>query len=278
MLRLAILGDVHYANVPPRDSSILLHHSPVLLERALDQIVRHPARPDLVIQIGDLIDGQGQSREQTRADLEAAVALFDATRLRWTWILGNHDVTYAGGRQVVMPHLRRPRAYGEIILGHDVLLLLDSTCPAVYGRVAPGQQAWLEEAIARHGNRRVFVFIHHVFDWSLEDDMYIEGGDALRALLIGAPAVKAVFMGHAHTHRIDTTDGLHEIVTSALCGWPLSFRWVEIDGGRLRTSTEQIAGGREIEEEARIAFEMHPHIWRPTPRNTDVEADLPLRP
>jgi len=277
VLRLAVIGDVHFSTAGPRDSSILLHHSRAILETALEQIARRSPPPDLLIQIGDMVDGSGQTPEETRADLERAVAAFDQTGLRWTWILGNHDVGPCGGRKRVLPHLKRPLSYGELVFGGDVLLLLDSAIEEVFGRVDVGQQAWLEQALAHHSKRRIFVFLHHVFDLSFEDDMYIESGGAIRALLRGSPAVKALFMGHAHVNRIDTVGGLHEIMTCALSVWPLMFRWVEIEPDRLRIQTERVAVTPDVEAEALAAYKANPHSWRTEPRDTDLAADLPLR-
>lgn len=249
----------------------------MILEAALEQIARQPQPPDLVIQIGDLIDGSGQTPEEARADLGRAVALFDESGLNWTWILGNHDVASCGGQERVLSHLRRPRSYGELVHGDDVLLLLDSAIEEVFGRVDADQQAWLERALDRHRNRRIFVFIHHVFDLSFEDDMYIEGGGAIRALLGGSPAVKAVFMGHAHMNRIETVEGLHEIATGALSAWPLMFRYVEIAPDRLHIRSEKVNVAPGVEAEALAADNAHPHPWRREPRNADLTADLVLR-
>jgi 3',5'-cyclic AMP phosphodiesterase CpdA len=274
MLRLAIIGDVHYSTAGPRDSSLLFHHSQTLLKTALEQIARNPKPPDLVVQIGDLIDGADQTPEQARADLDRAVALFDQSGLRWTWILGNHDVAFCRNRRWLLRRLRRTPSYGELVFGDKVLLLLDSACEEIYGRVDAEQQAWLDQALDLHRRRRIFVFIHHVFDWSFDDDMYIEEGDSVRTLLLESPAVKAVFMGHAHTFRIETTEGLHEITTGALTTWPTMFRWIEIAPDRLSIQSEKVAVSREIEAEALAAFKAHPKPWYGTIGKADLSANL----
>jgi 3',5'-cyclic AMP phosphodiesterase CpdA len=274
MLRLAIIGDVHYSTAGPRDSGLLFHHSPTILKTALEQIARHPQPPDLIVQIGDLVDGGEQTPEQARADLDAAVALFDQTGLRWTWIPGNHDLAACRNRRWVLRRLRRTPSYGEIVAGDKVLLLLDSACEEIYGRVDAEQQAWVEQALALHRRRRIFVFIHHVFDWSFDDDMYIEEGDAVHTLLLESPAVKAVCMGHTHTFRVETTEGLHEITTGALTAWPLMFRWVEIAPDRLTVRSETVAVSPEIEAEAKAAFQAHPKPWYDTIRQSDLDAVL----
>lgn len=277
MLRIALIGDVHFSTAGPREGSLLLHRSETILERALDQIASSHVQPDLLIQIGDLIDGQGQTFEQARADLDRAVEMFDRSELRWTWVPGNHDYVGCGGRKWLLPRLRRSQTWDEIVVGDDVLLLMDSSCSQVFGRIGTDQQEWLEEALARHADRHVFVFVHHVFDWSVEDDMYIEDGETIRSLLIGSRAVKAVFMGHAHTDRIDAVEGLHEIVTNALTRWPLSYRWVEIERDRLRIRTEKVEVRSDILSEAKEACDLHRKSWRPEVRDCDLAADLPLR-
>jgi len=274
MLRLAIIGDIHYSTAGPRSSSMLFHHSAMILKTALEQIVRHPMRSDLVVQIGDLIDGANQTREQAKADLDSAVGLLNQSGLRWTWILGNHDVAYCRDYRWLVRRLKRPLPYGELVFGDKVLLLLNSACEEIYGRVDAEQQAWLEQVLDLHRHRRIFVFIHHVFDWSFDDDMYIEEGDTVRSLLLESPAVKAVFMGHAHTFRIETTEGLHEIVTGAVTAWPTMFRWIEIRPDRLCIQSEKIALPPEVEAEALAAFKANPKPWYGTISNADLNADL----
>lgn len=277
MLRLTVLGDVHYSSGGAFDSSIIRHHSALILRTALDQIVRRPQPPDLVVQIGDLIDGTGQTPDRARADLEEAVALFCDSGLRWTWIPGNHDVAYCGGKKWLMPYLGRSRAYGEMLFGDNVVLLLDSAIEEVYGRVDSEQLVWLEERLDAHRRRRIFVFIHHVFDWSVQHEMHIENADTVRALLLGAPAVKAVFLGHVHAHHIETNDGLHEIATAALSSWPLLFRDVEIESDCLRVKSQRVAVPDNVNAEAVAAHRNHPKPWRSEPYDSDLEAVLPFR-
>jgi len=277
VLRLAVVGDVHLTSAGPRESSMLLDRSADLLERALEAIARRTPRPDLVIQMGDIIDGEGLRASEALADVERAVSLFDGTALRWTWILGNHDVAACRGRKKLLPYLRRGRTYGELVFRDNVLLFLDSAIEKIYGRIGAEQQAWLEQALASYRRRRIFVFLHHVFDWSFEDDMYVEDGETIHALLQETPAVKAVFMAHAHTNRIETIEGMHEITTGALCAWPLTFRYVEIERDRIRITSEKPAIPEEIESRALDAYRAHPKPWRPDPTEADLEADLPLR-
>lgn len=277
MLRLAIIGDVHYSTSARDDSSLLLHRSPRILDIALSQVAANRRPPDLVVQIGDMVGGVPQPAETVRRDLEEAVECFDRSGLRWTWIVGNHDVVDCGGMKWVLPYLRRDRSYGEMVFGDDVLILLDSSCDAIHGRIDADQQAWLESKLDEHRDRRLFVFVHHVFDWSEMDGMYIENADAIRPMLLESRAVKAIFMGHAHTNRITPFGGLYEIATSALSSWPLTFRWVDIEPARLRVRTEKLDVPDDLEAEALAAWERHPRPYRGETTETDLNADLPLR-
>jgi 3',5'-cyclic AMP phosphodiesterase CpdA len=263
MLRLAILGDAHYSTAGARRANLVIQHSPTLLEAAVRQIARRPDRPDFLFQIGDLIDGMGLSTAQRRRDLEGAVGLIDEAGVPWTWVPGNHDVeSFEGDRRALLPYLRRDRTYGEMERGGCVFLLLDTALPEIHGHVDEEQQAWLEEALVRHRDRRVFVVQHHVFNWSVADDMYIDNGERIEARLVEARCVKAVFFGHSHTNRVDTIEDLHEIATGALCSWPLLFRRVEINGDHMTTWTERIEVSEEIYQEACEAIEEKPRPWR----------------
>jgi len=277
VLRLTVLGDIHYSTAGAMDSSIVRQHAPLILSRTLDQLVRRQSPPDLVIQIGDIVDGTGQTPEEARADLAKAVSLFDAGGLRWTWIPGNHDVLACGGKTHLMPYLRRPRPYGELVFGDDVVLLLDSALRQAYGRIDAEQQAWLEERLEAHRDRRVFVFLHHVFDFSVEYEMYLENAEVIRPILCGSPAVKAIFMGHAHAHQIVSNNGVHEIVTGALTSWPLLFRDVEIDADSMRVRSVRVEAPAAVEAAAVAAHRNHPKPWRSEPYDQDFGGEFPLR-
>jgi 3',5'-cyclic AMP phosphodiesterase CpdA len=278
MVRLVVLGDVHYRTAGPLDSSILVDHSSLILETALRQVAAEPNPPDLLIQIGDMIDGTRQTREEARRDLDRAIALFDQSGLRWTWILGNHDLETLRDRNGFLPYLRRPRSYGEVELENNVILLLDSALAECFGSIDAEQQAWLEAALERHRDRRIFVFLHHTFDMSIEHDMYLDNADVIRPLLSNSPAVKAIFMGHAHTNRIDVrNDALPEITTSALTSWPLMFRRIEIDTDWIRIRSEKVQVEPSLVAEALAAHRLYPKPWRDYPRDVDLNADLAIR-
>ncbi len=278
MLRLAILGDVHYSTAGPIDCDMVIERAPAILDAALNQIASLPQSPDLVIQMGDLVDGTGQTMEQAQADFDAAVAAFERTGLPWVWIPGNHDVAACGGKRWLLQRMKRSHLYEETSLGGQVFLLLDSTRLDVAGRVDADQQVWLAQALDRHRRERVFVFIHHVFDWSFEYGICIEEGGRLRAQLCNTPAVKAVFLGHGHLARITTTEGLHEIATGALTAWPLMFRTVEITDDRLCVASHKVRVPPEVEAAALAAWRAHPKPWDRGMRESDLQGELILRP
>ena len=95
--------------------------------------------------------------------------------------------------------------------------------------------------------------------------------------LAGARAVKAVFLGHGHTNRIVSLDGMYEITTSALASWPLTFRWVDLGADCLEVRTESLGVSADIESEAIAAWEANPRAYRGEMTEADLNADLPLR-
>ncbi|MCX8038890.1 MAG: metallophosphoesterase, partial [Candidatus Sumerlaeia bacterium] len=61
MLRLVILGDVHYSTGGPVNCDMAIEHAPAIFHAALAQVAGLAQPPDLVIQMGDLVDGTGQT-------------------------------------------------------------------------------------------------------------------------------------------------------------------------------------------------------------------------
>lgn len=175
------------------------------------------SRPDLVVNTGDVsLDGAG-----AESDLAEARRLHGALALPTRFIPGNHDV----GESQDLPQspelrlsgetrARYVRHFGDDFWLTDVpgwrLIALDTQLLGSSLDAAGTQMAFLAEAVAGTGGRRIALFVHKpLFDASPEEE--VVGGrfvnpQARRELLaaFGARLPALVASGHVHQYRTTT--------------------------------------------------------------------------
>lgn len=192
--------------------------------------------PDLVMTVGDLVQGYNAADEwqQQAAEYKAAM---QALRMPWFPVAGNHDIYWRGAGRPPGEHERDFEAtFGPLWYAFEhkrcwfVVLHSDEGDPATgkrdfndpaTQRVSPQQFAWLEQTLHKaNGARHVFVFLHHP-RWITAK--YGDDWDRVHTLLAKAGNVRAVFAGHIHRMRYDgRRDGI-EYYTVASVGAHLEF-------------------------------------------------------
>ncbi|MGE3172800.1 MAG: LamG-like jellyroll fold domain-containing protein [Planctomycetota bacterium] len=173
--------------------------------------------PDLVLTVGDLINGYNQP-EQWRAQADEYKTAMQALRMPWFPVAGNHDIYWRGeGRPPGEHEGAYETTFGPLwyAVQHKqcwfVVLYSDEGDPATgkkdfndpaCQRFSDAQFEWLRGTLQQaRAARHVFVFLHHP-RW-ISDRYPGADWDRVHRLLAANGNVTAVFAGHIHRMRFD---------------------------------------------------------------------------
>jgi len=187
--------------------------------------------PDLVMTVGDLVQGYNRT-DEWMPEMREFRGIMDRLRCRWFPVAGNHDVYWRGDDRPAAEHEGNyEEHFGPLwyAFRHKtawfIVLYTDEPNPetgernfnkADCQRMSPEQFTWLAETLEHtKGAEHVFVFCHH--------PRWIEGnyGDDWRrvhSLLVAAGNVTAVFGGHIHRMRYDPKDGIEYFALATVGG------------------------------------------------------------
>lgn len=253
-MRLAILGDTHYTNAAyhvdalggrsrsPTARVDVAHHvwtTEHVLPRVLEQV--RAARPDVVVQLGDVNQGHCDDEAGDVAELAEALAFFRKVERPLLFARGTHEgragsAADAAYRATFLPEIARTMATfgtawpGEewdtsyaVDLGALRLIVLDYTTFAPGGRADALLQRGLAEAAAR--GQRVVVCGHPpLIPIARPFFSRLEYATTVLSRIAASPApVDAYFCGHTH-NQVAT---LHRLASGAwlpqLQGAPVGF-------------------------------------------------------
>jgi len=200
-----------------------------VLEEAVGEV--NLLEPDLVMTVGDLVEGYNQTPEWM-AQMREYKGVMDGLSMPWFPVAGNHDVYWRGPDRPEGEHEADYEAhFGPLwyAFRHKtawfVALYSDEGDPATgeksfnkpaAQRMSDAQIAFLAETLERaRGADHVFLFLHHP-RWL--GGNYGDDWGRVHALLAAAGNVTAVFAGHIHRMRYDgVRDGI-EYFTLATVG------------------------------------------------------------
>lgn len=188
--------------------------------KVLEQAVRDTnlLDPDLVMTVGDLIQGYNTTKEWM-PQMREYKAIMNGLKMRWFPVAGNHDVYWRGPGETPAGHHEASyeQHFGPLwySFGHKhagfIVLYSDEGDPETneksfsvgrLQRMSDQQLKFLEQALQQLADKQhVFLFLHH--------PRWIGGGyqggnwEKVHQMLKKAGNVSAVFAGHIHHMRFD---------------------------------------------------------------------------
>ncbi|HEU4734602.1 MAG TPA: metallophosphoesterase [Kofleriaceae bacterium] len=181
-------------------------------ERAVAEIARWPARPELVVHTGDVTHMTGDAGER-RARLEAAKALLGKLGTELLVIPGEHDA--AADHGAAFQAVFGPTHQAREVKGVSLIALDNVSDPK--GGLGDEQLAWLDREVAKvPHDRPLLVFTHRpLFALAQPWDWFTQDGERALAILDRHPNT-TVFYGHIHQAHAHRTNAILHIATRSL--------------------------------------------------------------
>ena len=223
-LRIALVTDVHYADIEPEENCFYRESLAKLTEAAA---VLAERRPHLAVSLGDLIDSPPTPGvEGELAQLRTIDGVFKTIAPRRAYALGNHCV--AGlSKKAYLETVGQGSSHFSLDLHGWRLVFLDGCFRAdgvAYDTgnfhwtdtdIPASQRAWLRADLAE-SDLPAIVFCHQRLDTEAPAEHRAASAEELRAILAASGRVKAVFMGHSHENKLVTIQGIPYATLSAM--------------------------------------------------------------
>jgi len=271
--------DTGWVGAPIPNEPTMYDRSVELLEAAIDEINALP-EVDFVLVPGDL------TRDSEPYNHDKARELFTRFRKPVFCVSGNHDQPRPRElrpTEYLDPHVTPvrtpeiPRLYGDFGFSDTqrVAYSCDPT-PDVHlvgicsakpnedrGYISPEVLAWLDHDLAqqRDPQRETMVMLHHsiiehvphetvnpTFSW-----FHVENSPELKALL-RKHRVRITFTGHLHIQDVKEEDGIYNIVTSSLAGYPHAYRIMTLRDGALDVRSRRLQSIASIPDLQRASY------------------------
>lgn len=212
-VRIGMVTDLHYADKPPRGTRFY-RESLTKIAEVGEQFQQ--AKPDFVVELGDLIDSADslEAEKENLRRIERAIATLPGDK---HYVLGNHCVT-ALTKEEFLAGVGQRKSHYSFDVGGFHFVILDAcfrSDGAPYGRgnvdwtdanIPAEQVDWLR-ADLKSATGKTIVFAHQRLD--VANHYGVKNAAQVRKVLEDSGQVLAVFQGHYHKNDLKEIGGIH---------------------------------------------------------------------
>jgi hypothetical protein len=184
-------------------------HVPGVYERVIDEI--NLLGPDLVVDVGDHIEGYGEDYDLARAEWDTLLPVLGRLKAPLRMTPGNHDIWSDGAEQVYVEKTGRQPYYSFDYMGVHFIILDTGRIESAKEVTGPQMDWLLADLEANKGASQTFVFFHKPF-W--EQTLPAGKPDPLHDIFVKY-GVDAVFNGHYHVTIGERFDGIDYTVVGS---------------------------------------------------------------
>ncbi len=228
-MRIVVISDVHLGPSPWYFGAnrLMAEEAAALFPQIIEEI-RTIARPDIIMQLGDLIheNMKSPSKDEDMGNYKRALAHLASVQAPVYHALGNHDLvtlTTADYRTI----LGYENPYYSFDFKGNHFIVLYSDCAGHCNMTISQQQvSWLEKDLQKTA-LPTFVFIHHpLIEQPLEnhywfkgrpDKAFVQNASEMRQILFDSQKVKLVCNGHMHENRYTVVKNIPFITVQGVC-------------------------------------------------------------
>ena len=218
-LLFGIVSDIQYAD---KDSLRGRHYRASIgnIQKCVDDFNKN--KPVFVIQLGDIIDGQGKDIIRTHSDLDSVTRVIRHLKMPLYHAIGNHDLS--ADKNHLRSSLGLPEFYYDFTVPQAKgwrFFVLDGN-DGGYGIMGDEQITWLRNNLwkARQNRERVICFSHYAVNKSAAGKHYMAKPEPVLDILDSTGCVVAWFAGHDHAGGYALRNGVHHITIKGMVEAP----------------------------------------------------------
>lgn len=224
-MRFSLISDVHLGPQASFQGKLrkLTHLSESLVE-AFALRMRQEVRPDLVINLGDVLEDESKARDRER--YARFVEILTSIGKPVMHVAGNHDTVYLTPADLCELWGNAPDVtYSQDHCGIHFAVLRSIETPDVRIDLPDEQLAWLERDLAATKLPTIVLMHHTASEMRLEGNRWFDGRPHVariaqrreaRSIIEASGKVIAVFNGHVHWNHLDIINGIPYVTLQSL--------------------------------------------------------------